>query len=108
MDAHRLADDQPLVEFLPSLVSSRINWVRRHSNDTGLSATRGAVTSRPSSAVTPARENSSTSAGTVAALAFIAWARVMVARFQVNAFVSAILATESFHPCDEKPISGGR
>lgn len=84
-----------------------MSWVSRHSNDAGLAATRGGAIRREGAVASPASVNSSTSAGTIAALAFIASARARVARFQVNSRVAAMLATLSFHPIDEKAISGG-
>ena len=89
----------------PSRVSSRTIWVTTHSNATGLAATRGGETMREGAASMPAAANSSPSIA--ADVAFIASASGRVARFQTNSPVASAFATESFHPIEEKPISGG-
>ena len=81
--------------------------VNLHSNDTGLSATRGTLTSLPGTAVRPAILNSLTSWATWAAVAFICCARSMVARFQTNSPVSWMFWTLSFQEVEEKPMIGG-
>src|SRR5258705_13319865 len=55
-----------------------------HSNETGLSATRGTLTRLLGAAVSPEILNSLTSWATWAAVAFICCAKSMVARFQTN------------------------
>ena len=78
-----------------------------HSNETGLSATRGTLTRMLGAAVSPATANSLTSLATCAAVKFICCAKSMVARFQTNSPVSWMLATLSFQEVEEKPMIGG-
>lgn len=73
---------------------------------TGLSATRGGVTTWDASGVSPARSNSSTSNGTAAQLWFMASASGRVARFQTNSPVSSMLRSVSLRPRLEKPTIG--
>src|SRR5258706_15651047 len=79
-----------------------------HSNETGLSATRGTLTRLLGAAVSPEILNSLTSWATWAAVAFICCAKSMVARFQTNSPVSWMLATLSFQEVEENPMIGGR
>src|SRR2546421_11488006 len=78
-----------------------------HSNETGLSATRGTLTRLPGAAVSPAMLNSLTSWATCAAVAFICCARSIVARFQTNSPVCWMFSTLSFHEVEENPMIGG-
>src|SRR5258708_39969542 len=78
-----------------------------HSNETGLSATRGTLTRLLGAAVSPDILNSLTSWATWAAVAFICCARSMGARFQTNSPVCWILATLSFQEVEENPMIGG-
>ena len=87
--------------FLPSAPWSWMICVSLHSKATGLSATRGTLTSLPGAAVSPAILNSLTSRATCAAVAFICFARSMVARFQTNSPVSWILLDAVL------PVGGG-
>jgi len=91
----------------PSAPCSWMICVTRHSNDTGLSATRGAPIRRDATGVRPASSNSLTSGGTAAQLAFIASASGRVARFQTNSPVSRTLCSVSFAPMLAKPTMGG-
>src|SRR6266849_1973550 len=75
-----------------------------HSNETGLSATRGTLTRLLGAAVRPEILNSLTSWATCAAVAFICRAKSMVARFQTNSPVSWMLATLCFHEVEENPM----
>src|SRR5579864_1958720 len=93
--------------FLPSAPCSWTICDNLHSNETGLSATRGTLTSLQGAGVSPAIENSLTSCATWAAVAFICFARSLVARFQTNSPVSRILVTLSFQEVDENPMIGG-
>src|SRR3981081_4098324 len=81
--------------------------VSLHSNETGLSATRGTLTSLLGAAVSPEILNSLTSWAQCAAFKFTCRARSMVARFQTNSPVSWILPTLSFQEVEEKPMIGG-
>ncbi len=78
-----------------------------HSKATGLSPTRGTLTSLPGTAVSPASLNSSTSGATCAAVAFMCLARSIVARFQTNSPVCWMFSTVSFQLVEEKPMIGG-
>src|SRR5260370_34701956 len=78
-----------------------------HSNETGLSATRGTLTRLLGAAVSPEILNSLTSWATWAAVAFICCAKSLVARFQTNSPVSWMLATLSFQEVEENPMIGG-
>ena len=80
---------------VPSAPVSRRIWLSRHSNDTGVSLTRGTPITRDGSGVSPASWNSSTSGPTAAQLWFIASASGRVARFQPNSPVSSIFRTLS-------------
>ena len=84
---------------------SCVSW---HSKLTGLSRTRGGATIVDGTGVRPPRTNSSSSAAIDADVSFIAAASGRVARFQTNSPVASMLATESFHPIEQKPITGGR
>src|SRR5713226_1629579 len=80
------------------------NWMicdSLHSNETGLSATRGTLTSLLGTAVSPAILNSLTSWATCAAVRFICCARSMVARFQTN-----LTAAHVAHDVSEFKIAG--
>src|SRR5258708_17045593 len=93
--------------FAPFAPCRWMIWVSLHSNETGLSATRGTLTSLLGAAVSPEILNSLTSWATCAAVKFICRARSMVARFQTNSPVSLILPTLSFQEVEEKPMIGG-
>ena len=107
MDGDDLAERHPGLRLLAIGALSWMIWVSLHSKATGLSATRGTLTSLPGTAVRPAILNSLTSRATWAAVAFICFARSLVARFQTNSLVSWMLPALSFQLVEEKPMIGG-
>src|SRR5690606_40636349 len=78
-----------------------------HSSAAGLSATRGAFTSRHSAGVRPDSSNSSAPGGTTAEVSFICLASARVDRLQTNSPVRFALSTLSFIPSLVKPTMGG-
>ncbi|MNL79985.1 hypothetical protein D3C87_2067160 [compost metagenome] len=81
--------------------------VTLHSNDTGLSATRGTLMMFDATLVSPDSSNSSTSGPTIAQLWFICSANGRVARFQANSPVCSMLFRLSLRPTLENPMIGG-
>jgi len=96
-NGHDLAERQPALHLAAVGALQLDDLGQLALEETGLSATRGTLTSFPGIGVSPAISNSSTSArGHGRPVAFICLARSMVARFQTNSPVSWMLATLSF------------
>src|SRR5262245_8606252 len=93
--------------FSPSLVSSCITLMSLHSIAARASPTRGTLTNREATGVSPDVENSLTSGGTWADVVFICCASGMVTSCQTNSLVSSTLRTVSFQPFDENARIGG-
>lgn len=82
-------------------------WLTLHSKFTGLSPTRGTLTTFEGLGVSPLSSNSSISAATAAQLWFICSASGRVARFQTNSPVCSMLFRLSLRPTLQKPMIGG-
>ena len=108
-DMHRdhFAQHQPGRDLDTVEAAELDDLVDRHSNATGLSATRGGATRRESAGVSRASSNSSTCGAAAAQLRFIAPASSRVARFHTNSPVCSILRSVSLRPMLAKPMIGG-
>ncbi len=87
-----------------------VSWnccVILHSKATGLSATRGGLTTFDGRASSPPSMNSSIASDTWAEVAFMASARGSVAMFHTNSPVSWMLRAVSFRLSEAKPMIGG-